>query len=315
MLGVTGGYNLNLANVENLVGSAGNDFVTLTTNQAGLNVDLGGGSDNLNLANGTNSVSVTNVENVAGSDFAPGSVSNDTLTLLDDVSGVTVNLGNGSNTLNLAAGANSLVDIFNVQHVNGTASNDTLTVTDTIYEPGGNPIVDLGAGFDVLNFGSQYETLTALNIEQLNGNALDNGFALNNDVNGIADRPRRWQRQPHLGGRRQLLSVSNVENLNTNDFSGPAVDDTVTLQNDVSGLSVNLAQGDNTLNLAAGSNSFVDLFNVQHINGTASDDVLTVTDGVVHSGQQPGHRPRRRRQHAELRRPEPVADGAEHPAH
>ena len=53
--------------------------------QAGMSIDMGGGNDNVNLANGSNSLSVTNVENLNGSDFAAGSVSNDTLTLLNDV--------------------------------------------------------------------------------------------------------------------------------------------------------------------------------------------------------------------------------------
>jgi hypothetical protein len=279
ILGVTGGYNLNLTNVEHLVGTGGDDFAGLVNNANGLTIDMGGGNDNLQLAAGTNSISVTNVEQVNSADFT-GTATNDMLTLLNNVSGVTVNLQQGNNTLNLAAGANSLVDIFNVQHINGTASDDTLTLTDTIFEPGGNPVVDLGGGFDILNIGSQFDALTVLNVEQLNGNALDNGFSLNNDVSGIAVDLGAGHDNLTLAGGVNSLSVFNVENLNTNDFTGAAVDDTVTLLNDVSGLSVNLAQGDNTLNLAAGANTFVDIFNVQHINGSATDDVLTVTDGV-----------------------------------
>jgi VCBS repeat-containing protein len=278
-LGITGGYTIGLLNTENLTGTSGNDFVGLTTNQTGLNIDLGSGSDNLQLAAGTNSISVTNVEQVSSADFS-GTAVDDTLTLLNNVSGLTVNLQLGDNTLNLAAGANSLVDIFNVQHINGTAADDTLTLTDTVYEPGGNPIVDLGGGDNTLNFGAQYMSLTALNVEHINGNALDNGFTLNNDVSGIAVDLGAGNDNLSLAGGVNSLSVFNVENLNTNDWTGTAVDDTVTLMNDVSGLSVNLAQGDNTLNLAAGTNSFGDLFNIQHINGTTSDDVLTLTDGA-----------------------------------
>ncbi len=68
------------------------------------------------------------------------------MTLLNDVTGVSVNLGNGSNTLNLAAGTNSLDNIFNAQHVNGTASDDTLSVTTGLGNPDANPSTDLGAG-------------------------------------------------------------------------------------------------------------------------------------------------------------------------
>ena len=42
MLGVTGGYNLNLANVERLVGTGGDDFVGFLNNVSGLSIDMGG---------------------------------------------------------------------------------------------------------------------------------------------------------------------------------------------------------------------------------------------------------------------------------
>ncbi|MGF2047064.1 hypothetical protein ACQUFG_17120, partial [Enterococcus gallinarum] len=64
ILGITGGYNLNLANVEHLVGTAGDDFVGFLSNVNGLTIDMGGGNDNVNLANGSNSVSVTNTTSV-----------------------------------------------------------------------------------------------------------------------------------------------------------------------------------------------------------------------------------------------------------
>ena len=113
---------------------------------------------------------MTNVENISGNDFS-GTASDDTLTLLNDVSGVTVNLGQGDNTLNLAAGSNSFADLFNVDHVNGTASDDVLTLTDGVFTPDNNPIVDLGGGDNTLNFGAQGISLTALNIQHINGNA------------------------------------------------------------------------------------------------------------------------------------------------
>jgi hypothetical protein len=70
------------------------------------------------LASGLNSISIANVDR--------SSRRTSPARLL----GVTVNLAQGNNTLNLAAGLNSLVDIYSVQHVNGTASADTLTLTE-----------------------------------------------------------------------------------------------------------------------------------------------------------------------------------------
>ncbi len=84
--------------VESLNGAAGDQTVTLTNSRNGLTVDLGAGSnDQLTLALGSNTLSVTGVEQIGSSDFSGSS--NDILTLLDNVSGVGVNLGGGTNAL------------------------------------------------------------------------------------------------------------------------------------------------------------------------------------------------------------------------
>ena len=72
-LGVSGFYTLNLLGVEYVVGSGGDDSVNLTANAAGLSVDLGGGNNSLNLAAGINSLSVSGVANVGGTDFGSNS--------------------------------------------------------------------------------------------------------------------------------------------------------------------------------------------------------------------------------------------------
>ena len=279
MLGVTGGYNLNLANVEHLIGTGGDDFVGFLSNVNGLTIDMGGGNDNVNLANGSNSVSVANVENLNGSDFAVGSISNDTLTLLNDVTGLSVNLANGNNTLNLAAGANSFVNIFNVDTVNGTASDDTLTVANGLSSPNNDLSVDLGAGNDTLQVGSTFLSAALHNVEHLVGSAGDDFYMLTNDQNGLSVDLGAGNNSLSLAAGANTISVTNVQNIGTSDYNGiggtPASDDTLTLTNDVSGVTVNLQQGDNTLNLAAGTNS-ITAYNVQHINGSGSDDVLTM---------------------------------------
>ena len=277
MLGVTGGYNLNLVNVENVVGTAGNDFVNLVNNANGLAIDLGAGSDNLNLAGGSNTLSVSNVENIFGTDFAAGTSSDDTLTLLNNVSGLSVNLANGSNTLNLAVGTNSFTDIFSVQHINGTAGDDVLTVTHAIGTLDGNPIIDLGGGDNTMNVDQQGVSLTALNVQHLNGDSEDNFFTLNNNVNGIAVDLGAGTDYLSLARGSNSLSAFNIENINGSDFGGTnPSDDTLTLLNDVSGVTINLGDGNNTLNLAAGTNTLAAAYNLQAINGTASNDSLTL---------------------------------------
>jgi VCBS repeat-containing protein len=271
-------YMLNLVNVEHVTGSAGNDFVTLVNDASGLSVDLGAGTDNLTLAGGVNALSAFNVENLNTNDFS-GPAVDDTVTLLNDVTGMSVNLAQGNNTLNLAAGSNSFVDLFNVQHINGTASDDVLTVTDGVFTPDGNPVVDLGAGDNTLNFGAQNMSLTALNIEHINGTAPGDWLTLNNDVSGVSVDLGGGDSHLALANGANAVSVLGVANIIGSDFTGGVSpsDDTLTLLNDVSGVSVNLADGNNTLNLAAGTNSLDNLFNIAHLNGSASDDVLTVT--------------------------------------
>jgi Ca2+-binding RTX toxin-like protein len=274
-LGITGGYSLSLVNVENVVGAGGDDFFTLMNNATGLSIDLGGGTDNLNLATGVNSLSIQNVENL----FV--ALGNNTLTLLNTVSGVNVNLGNGTtNTLNLAAGINSLSGAFGVAALNGSGSNDVLTLTNGIFNPDNNQVVNLGVGDDTLNIGLQFQSLTALGIEHLNGNALDNNFTINNSVSGITvDLGAGTNDVLGIAGGSNSIGLFNVETVQSTDFVTPS-NDTLTLLNNVSGLGVNLGGGTNTLNLAVGTNTLTHLFGVQTVNGTGSGDTLTMTGNV-----------------------------------
>ena len=236
ILAGAGNYAIGLLNTEVLTGSTGNDTVNLSTTLSGMSVDLGAGTDVLSLAGGINSLTVNNVETITTADFS-GAASNDTLTLVNNASGgMIVNLQQGNNTLNLAAGSNTFVDIYNVQHVNGTTSDDTLTLTDGIYEPGQNPIVDLGAGHDVLSFGSQFETLSAVNIEQINGNGLDNSLTLNLNVNGITVDLGAGNDTLSLATGFNAVNAVNVENILSTDFGATASNDTLNLLSTVSGV-------------------------------------------------------------------------------
>jgi hypothetical protein len=192
-----------------------------------------------------------------------------------------VNLQQGDNTLNLAAGPNSFTTIFNVQHIHGTASDDTLTITNGLFEPGNNPIVDLAGGDNTLIIGTGGATLMLLNVQHLNGDGSDNFVTLNNDVSGLAvDLGAGTNDNLNLAVGNNSLSVTNVENVSSTDWTGTASDDTLTLLSNVTGgLTINLQQGSNTLGLAAGSNSFDNLWNIDHVNGTLSNDTLTIQGG------------------------------------
>ncbi|PSO16455.1 hypothetical protein C7G42_23290 [Bradyrhizobium sp. MOS003] len=272
------GYTLNLAGVENVTGTGNDEFVNLTANANGLVVDLGGGNDQVSLAGGANTLSLIGVENVGGTDYGATPGVNDVLTLSTTVTGLNISLGNGDNTMYLAAGANSFVNIYDVNHVNGTAGDDTLTVTGSIAAANGVAI-DLGNGQDTIVLGGNYAAFAATGVEHINGNSADNQLTLTNDVNGTAIDMGGGSDWVWLANGVNSLSISGVENLNGSDFTGnlnPS-DDTLTLLNTVSGVNVNLGEGTaNVLNLAAGSNSFDNLWNVNLLNGSSSDDVLTL---------------------------------------
>ncbi|MBR0950712.1 VCBS domain-containing protein [Bradyrhizobium canariense] len=270
-------YQLNLLNVEHVTGSTGNDNVNLVSNAAGLTVDLGDGTDNMTLAGGVNSLSVANVEILTTNDFS-GLAVNDTLALQNNASGgMNVNLAQGDNTLNLAAGSNTFVDLFNIQHINGTASNDVLTVTDGIFTLGNNAIVDLAGGDNTLNFGGGGFTMTALNIQHVVGNSLDNFVTFNNNLTGVSIDLGTGTDHVNLAGGFNSVSLTGVDSVSGSDFSGPASDDTLMLLTDVTGLTIDLGPGINTVTLAAGTNSLDGLFNINQINGSSTGDVLTLT--------------------------------------
>jgi VCBS repeat-containing protein len=278
ILGVTGSYTLGLVGVEHVVGSGGDDFLGLLNIVGGLSIDMGAGTDNVNLASGTNSVSVTNVESLNGSDFATGVVSNDVLTLLNNVSGLSVNLANGVNTLNLAGGVNSFTNVYSVDTISGTAADDTLTISNGLYTINNDLSIDLGAGNDTLVTGSQFEAFALHNVEHLVVSGQQNAFyTLTNDQNGLSVDLGAGNTNLQVAAGANTLAVTNVTNIGSGDYfnGSQSSDDTLTLLNDVTGITVNLQQGNNALNLAAGTNSVI-AYNVQHINGTASDDSLTM---------------------------------------
>ena len=90
-----------MKNVATLVGGTGNDTVTLGGALVNGSVDLGSGSDTLNLANFTNRVSVANTETVHG-----GS-GNDTIVLTGSVAATVI----GGAGMNFVSG-NSAADRF-----------------------------------------------------------------------------------------------------------------------------------------------------------------------------------------------------------
>ena len=155
---------LGLVGVENVAGGTADEYIVLQNAVTGVTFDLGIGNDTINLVNGSNSIGVLGVETINGSDFGGTNPSNDTLTLLNNVNGVVINLGDGANAVNLAGGANSLT-LNNIQSVNGTLSDDSLTSQGQSL----NSTIDLGDGTDTLTLAGGFNNVTVDNVENVFG--------------------------------------------------------------------------------------------------------------------------------------------------
>jgi VCBS repeat-containing protein len=160
------------AGADTLSGGAGNDTFYLANGDfaSGESIDGGAGTDSIVLTNATTadftSGTVSNVETLTGSS------GNDTVTMsATQWTGFsTINLGSGTNVLNVVASGNiSALPTPALSNVTtgsliGTAGNDTITLTgaqlDAIIIGGGT--INLGAGTDTINLISTSADLNTL---------------------------------------------------------------------------------------------------------------------------------------------------------
>jgi hypothetical protein len=130
----------------------------------GTTVDLGSFSDSLNLAAGNNVVTTFNVETVNAS-----GTGDDTVTLNADFTMVhTINLGGGTNILNLATAGSYSMSLSGNLTVNGTTGDEAVTLSNVQL----GTTFDLGAGNDTLTLFSNdpmgVNVVTVANIENVN---------------------------------------------------------------------------------------------------------------------------------------------------
>ena len=172
-LNIFGGATVNLAltNVETVTSAGGVSTVNLANAANGLDIDLGTGFQTLNLASTGNTVTVRNVEtlNAFGS-------ADDTVTFFKEASIVnqTVNLGGGTNVLNLA-GADGSFSMF----LSGATSRSTdrparATRTSTCSTCRGHDFRSRGRRNDVVSFANVNATpgvnvASVRNVEQVFG--------------------------------------------------------------------------------------------------------------------------------------------------
>lgn len=305
-LATAGTYNLNLANVEVLAGSIGNDSVTLQNTVTGMTVNLAGGSDTLNLANGGNTVTASGVERIHGgfgfdtvtlSDATPviingiesviASGANNQVTIEADV-GVTsvtasLDLGGGDDTVTLNFfGADSAADLTltGVEHLTSAGGVQTVNLSgDTSLAS-----VDLGFGFHVLNLAPGGYTMSVANVFELYS------FGAHNDTIDFDADPAVNQ-IVNLGFGNDVLNLTGANtqlgmsiwggldgSMTINDATaGRNLD--LNLLNTQAGALFDLGDGNDTLHLYNDPNGFtssVSVRNVETVMGSSNSDTITI---------------------------------------
>jgi Ca2+-binding RTX toxin-like protein len=161
-----GGNDIEIRNIETVIGGTGNDKIRWTGLGGTLTIDLGGGDDTLILPvdNGA-TVIASNIEQITGGNGA------DKVTLATFSNGVTVDLGGGNDTLELGSGGPHIVTVANVERITGGDGDDVVTLANVPADL----FVDLGAGKDrlILPNGTG-NTVIVKNVETvIGGNRLD----------------------------------------------------------------------------------------------------------------------------------------------
>ena len=242
-----------LANIENLIGSAGNDTLT---GSSGIN-SLSGAAGNDTLIG------------LAGADVLDGGAGNDTASYAGSGAGVTVSLTSGAGTGGDAQGDT----LTNIENLTGSSNNDTLTgdASANILNGGaGDDILAGLGGGDTLIGGGGNDTVTYADSAQAVAVDLNAGTATGGDAAGDT-----------------LSAISNLTgsafndtltgNALANTLTGGAGNDTLnglagadTLNGDAGADVLNGGDGDDTLNGGADNDT---------LNGDAGADVLNGGDG------------------------------------
>lgn len=242
--GLTGGKQIFGTN-NNAAGIG--DNLTMGLNANGRFIDLAdGGTDTLTLATGGGyNLNLSRVEILSGSG------GNDFVTLQNPVSGMSINLNGGTDSLNLANGGNN-VTVSGTESIHGGAGPDTVTLSDstpvtinsieTVNGGSGNDQVTINADAGVTNVSA------SLNLDggddTVNLNFFGPGTVANLALNGVD----------------HLTSAGGVQ--------------TVNLSSDTGLTSVDLGGGFHTLNLGPSDHN-LNIANVFTLNsfGTHNDTI------------------------------------------
>ncbi|WP_135467464.1 calcium-binding protein [Crenalkalicoccus roseus] len=243
-----------------ILGTPGDDVVTLSAPVSGLSVDLGAGRDTLILPQkGPNSVTVSNVETIQGGN------GDDTVVLATRMTNGVVDLRGGKDRLVLADGGNS-VTVSNVETIQGGSGNDVVRLDAPIL----GAVIDLGAGNDRLVLASGGpNSVTVSNVETIQGGNGDDTVVLKTPMQGGVVRLAGGRDKLVLADGGNTVSVGGVETIQ----GGFGADD-VTLLTLANNVVVDLGLGQDRLTLASGGANRITVSNVETILGGDGNDTV-----------------------------------------
>ena len=282
-----------LADVEQYIGSTANDTVSLNNVLVSTNnYDGGTGTDTLNLFGGTSTASITNFENINGS------ATIDSLTLEASLLGfaTTINLGASNDTVTLFSAGNS-VQIEETENIFGGAGADLVRTTNT-----GAINFDGGGGTDSIELQASGGSVTITSVELVTGTGSGNSVTLSaagetTAVSGIdavfGGVGNDFVTLNDNTGINLTLStgtdtVTNASNLNTTIslsdveiFNGGTGDEIITVNTALlAGAVYNGGGGADDRVILTANNNTASFVNFDLIQGTGTDDTLTLETGI-----------------------------------
>ncbi|MBF0248195.1 MAG: VCBS repeat-containing protein [Alphaproteobacteria bacterium] len=250
-----------ITNVETVTGSAGKDMVAVgnTVNNT-LTIDLGAGHDTVKLADGGNTNTFPNVEEVIGG------TGNDNVTLATAfVAGDKAFMegGAGTDTLNMAAGGNTM-EVEGFETINGGSGTDTIA-----FARGG----DLST--------STLNSIEAISLDADNNDSA--GLKLSDSTvfnSALTITGTGGNDSLHSDGGMNLTNVtlSGISTINLDSDSNSASVLTVGSSTLSSGMTVNGTGGNDTIQMGTGATSLnltgVTLNTIASVNGTTGNDTM-----------------------------------------
>jgi hypothetical protein len=300
----SGGSNsVQLTGVEDVFGSNSNDTMTVSNQQTNTSFDLYNGTDVLNLTStNANTVTVNSVETITAT-----SVQADTVTLGSVTAAVTIDLGAGSNVLNISesvtlahsnittinysVSATTVLTLTNADSrgvaftITGSGrTDDVLTMAD-----GGNSFIV--SAIETVNGGSGSDTVLSTSGMDLAGVSLSSIETVNFDQNSSGAETLTLDSASSLGSAAltgsgdEIISLTGggTFNLTSNTFSNIAtISDSTTSANTTlqisssTGISLDLSDGTSDQLTLSGTGTNITVSNTETIVGSGGSNTVTM---------------------------------------